>query len=148
MRAVGRIFADIVGFLVAILAAAAVIVAAKAGIEPAQAETAGWFWAQFAIYGAMTAALIGAMSFVPFVILVIAAEWLGLRSFIWYAGAGGVMALAASQAVGGLAYGDTTLRLDATVLLAAGLVGGLAFWAVSGRFAGLAPERPPESGPA
>lgn len=145
MRAVGRIFADIVGFLVAIAAAALVIMVAKAGVEPGHAETAGWFWAQFALYGAMTAAVIGAMAFVPFFLLAVVCEWLGLRSFVWYAGAGGLMAVAASVLFGGLAYGDTTLRLDVTVLLAAGLVGGLAYWAVSGRFAGLVDERPTDA---
>ncbi|WP_181701137.1 hypothetical protein [Chthonobacter albigriseus] len=137
MRAVGRIFADILGYIAAVIAAALLVVAAKAGIEPEHTETAGWFWAQFVVYGGLTAALIGAMSFVPFVVLVIVAEWLGLRSFVWYAGAGGLMALAASMTVGGLSAGDTTLHMDATVLIAAGLVGGLVFWALSGRFAGL-----------
>lgn len=141
MRAVGRIFADIVGFIVAVLTAAAVIVGAKAGFQPEQAETAGWFWAQFALYGSMTAAFVGAMAFMPFVVLVLVSEWLGLRSFVWYAGFGGAMALAASLTVGGLAFGETRLTVDETVLLAAGLAGGLAFWAVSGRFAGLVDPR-------
>ncbi|WP_181704506.1 hypothetical protein [Chthonobacter rhizosphaerae] len=143
MRAVGRVFATMIGFLAAIATAAAFFVAVKVGVEPASAETAGWFWGQFALYGGLTAAVVGSMAFVPAVILALVTEVLGIRSVIVHAGAWGLMGLAAATAFGGLQAGDTTLEADGSILMATGFVAGLVYWVVAGRNAGLMPAEPP-----
>lgn len=137
MRAVGRIFATLLGFMAAVTVAAGFFMAAKVGIEPTTAETAGWFWGQFFVYGGLTAAVVGSLAFVPFVVYALLTEMLGLRSVVIHAGAWGLFAFACSLAFDGFQRGDTTLHADRAVMLATGFVAGLAYWLVAGRGAGL-----------
>ncbi|ODN70298.1 hypothetical protein [Methylobrevis pamukkalensis] len=51
------------------------------------------------------------------------------------------MGLAASQGVVLVTGAEQTTRIDATILAATGLVGGLAYWLVAGRLAGISRPR-------
>ncbi|HUG61952.1 MAG TPA: hypothetical protein VMP03_08905, partial [Methylomirabilota bacterium] len=60
-----------------------------------------------------------------------------------HVGAGGLLGLAATLTLGRmqerLAGNDLTVGADATLLIAAGFVGGFAYWLIAGRMAGLKP---------
>ncbi len=78
-------------------------------------------------------------TFVPFVVLVLLAEALRLRSALVYLFAGGAIAAYAMLAnvVSAIDLGDRRML----VAVAAGIVGGFAYWAVAGRMAGDFRER-------
>lgn len=145
MRAVGRIFATLIGYAAAVIAAAFFLLAARVGLTPEATETAGWFWAQFAIYGSFAANLIGASTVIPAVVLIVVAEIFRIRSFVAYAAVGGAFGLAAALGVGSAggvpAPGDLALAPNASLLVATGFIGGIVYWALAGRMAGLTPRR-------
>ena len=77
----------------------------------------------------------GAIAFLPWLVAVVVAEGFGLRSaFYWLAvgGAVGGAAFALIQSDADLAVVDP----GTTVALAAGFVGGFAYWLVAGRLSG------------
>jgi len=92
------------------------------------------------------ALIIANLSFGAFLLVAVAAELLGWRSWIAHALAGAPVALYAgwrmAEAVDAPdAAADAGLML---LTLAAGLVGGIAYWAIAGRNAGRWRDRPTE----
>jgi hypothetical protein len=90
----------------------------------------------------------GAAAFVPALVAIILGEVLAWRSVLYWLAVGGGIGLVAGQ------FFDRYRDLDLTdrrtvVLLAAGFVGGFAYWLVAGRLAGardpFPPARPGES---
>ncbi len=147
MRAVGRLFAAGVGFLLALVAAAAFLLAAKVGLEPMTPEESALFWAQFLVYGGVTASLLGSLAFLPWTLLVLVTEIFSIRSFVVHVGAGGVLGLMGTVRLDRmqerLAENDAAFAADATLVVAAGFVAGFVYWLVAGRMAGLKPLGPP-----
>lgn len=142
MRAIGRLFAVSIGYILAVIAAGIFLLAARVGIEPQNTETAGLFWGQFVIYGGVAASFIGAAAFVPWVVFAFVSEIFSLRSFVIHVGAGGLIGLAAAIKSAGwvitTAEGTTQLGTpESTMMVAAGFVGGFVYWLVAGRMAGL-----------
>ncbi len=93
---------------------------------------------------------VGALAVVPAVIIIVLAELFRWRSVFFYLAVGGALGLLASQ-LNGMLW-DTPN--DQRLLVAAGFVGGLAYWLVAGRLAGLrraskppAPVSPPPTSP-
>jgi hypothetical protein len=149
MRAVGRIFATIIGFIAAVVAVAAFLLAAEVGVTPRDPAAAGVFWGQFAIYGAIAAAFVGAAVFVPWVVVALVTEIFAIRSVVVHVGGGGAIGVGAallSGRIGGTASAATIggLPHDLTLFTAAGFVGGFVYWLIAGRLAGIAP---PARGP-
>ncbi len=143
MLVIGRFFAAMLGFIAAVLAAATFLLAVEVGTTPADPAAADWFWALFTMSSLVTATAIGAFVAAPAALVILVAEIFALRSFVLYAAVGGLLGLAAASGVVFVSGMEQTVRIDATVLAAAGIVGGLVYWFVAGRTAGFASPRPP-----
>lgn len=84
-------------------------------------------------------------AFVPAIVVMLLAELLGKRDWLFYALAGGFVALvfigfAYQSGEGGLAYRDPLWPVS---IIGSGLIGGIAYWFITGRFAGaLRPTSP------
>lgn len=143
MRAIGRLFAAGIGFILAVVAAAVFLLAAKVGLEPRSEGGDFMFWSHFTVYGGVAASMLGAAAFLPWVVLVLVTEIFSIRSFIVHVGAGGLIGLAGTIRLDRmqerLAASDLTFAADATLLVAAGFIGGFVYWLVAGRTAGLRP---------
>lgn len=137
MRAVGRIFAALIGFILAIIAAAVFMLSASVGLGPADPADSVWFWSHFGIGAAMTASYIGATALAPWAVVILVTEVFRLRSALVYLVVGGLLGLLPSF---GLA--STIRPLDGdphgiAILVATGIVGGFVYWLVAGRMAGV-----------
>ncbi|AMS39859.1 hypothetical protein [Aminobacter aminovorans] len=87
--------------------------------------------------------------FVPAVVVMLLAELLGKRDWLFYALAGGFVALvfigvAYQSGDGGFAYRDPLWPVS---IIGSGLVGGIAYWFVTGRFAGALRNTPTSPAP-
>lgn len=85
-----------------------------------------------------TALFVAYFAFVPAVVVMLLAELLGKRDWLFYALAGGFVALvfigfAYQSGEGGFAYRDPLLPMS---IIGSGLIGGIAYWFITGRFAG------------
>jgi hypothetical protein len=138
LRAVGRLFAAIVGFVLSLVAAAGFLFVVWAGIETPPPGEEAWRIAQLTIWVGAAAATLGAMAFVPAVVLIVVTEIFALRSIVLHVGAGGLMGLAAVVLSPGAA-GPAALDRGSLLMVAAGFVGGFVYWLVAGRMAGLEP---------
>jgi hypothetical protein len=148
MRAIGRLFAASIGFILAVVAAALFLLAAAVGVEPSDPADAAWFWGQFAVYGAITASYVGAAVFIPWAVAAMITEIFSIRSVFVHVGGGGILGMGTSLL--SRSPGTGPPAQDLTLLLAAGFVGGLVYWLVAGRMAGtgpvsgaIPPPRPP-----
>ncbi|WP_269931860.1 hypothetical protein [Aminobacter sp. HY435] len=143
----GKFAHMVLGYLAASLAASAflnVIFLGAAGlmaadIPPEVATGSMVFTIPF------TALFVAYFAFVPAVIVMLLAELLGKRDWLFYALAGGFVALvfigfAYQGGDQGFAYRDPLLPVS---IIGSGLIGGIAYWFVTGRFAGtLRPTSP------
>ncbi len=134
-----------IGFIAAVLAAAFTILAGWYGHEPGVLTDVAATGYVIGV-GVFVTLRVGALAFVPTVIVVALAEVFGWRSIFLYLAVGGALGFGASQlpVLGWQANGDALL------LPAAGFVGGFAYWLIAGRLAGFqrAGEPPPASPPA
>lgn len=148
MRAVGRVMVTLVGFLAAVIAAAAFMMLARLGRAPLDPDVAVFFWGHFAVGLGVAASMLGAAALVPAFIAILASEILALRSIVFYLAAGAALALAAVFGLSPMIAPMAGASGRATLMLAAGVIGGAVYWAVAGRTAGLTPpNRPPPPGP-
>lgn len=96
-----------------------------------------------------TALVVAYFAFVPTVVAMVLAELLGKRHWLFYALAGGFVGLV----LDGFAYqgGDPDFAyMDPLVpvsIIGAGVVGGIAYWFVTGRFAGTLRSDPTSPAP-
>lgn len=141
MRAVGRVLIAIAGFVLAVFAATGFLYAARFGLPAAAGGPIGTV--ELLINGGLAASWIGAAAFLPAVLVVLVTEIGRIRSPIAHLLAGGLIGGAGAMGYGGLAPADERAAL---LLLAAGFVGGFAYWLVAGRTAGLVGYEPAESG--
>ena len=152
MRAIGRIFAALFGFILAIAAAAVFMLAASVGYAPANPEDSVWFWGNFGVGAAFTASYLGAMALAPWAVVILVTEIFRLRTALVYLLAGGFLgALPALGLAPMMRPMDGDPRRIA-ILIAAGFVGGFVYWLVAGRMAGvdrvfLAGRRQPKDEP-
>ena len=141
MSLLGRIiviaFALIVAAMVAGITLAIGIVAPDwAGIDSDPVERVSFFIVSF-----FATSFVGAVAFLPALVVIVFAEIARMRSFLYY-GVGGALVGLASY------FGsDISVRLENTtdvppvghslqLAAAAGIVGGLAYWLIAGRNAG------------
>jgi hypothetical protein len=141
MSLLGRIivifFALIVAIMIAGIALVIGIIAPDwAGIDSDPFERVMFFVASF-----FASSLVGAVAFMPALIVIVIAEAARMRSFIYYGVGGALVGLASYFGT------DMTVRLENTtdvapvnnalqLAAAAGIVGGLAYWLIAGRNAG------------
>ena len=133
------------GFIAAVLAAALTILAGWFGHQTGDIFT-DFEATGFVIgTGVLVVLQIGALAVIPAVVVIVLAEVFTWRSVFFYIAIGGGLGLLASQFNGMLQETN-----DSPILLpAAGFVGGLAYWLIAGRLAGVAPRPPaaPTSAP-
>ena len=140
MALIARIFIVLFGFLCACVAAAGVVTLAlelplwnELTARPASQQGA-------AVFVALTAVFFSIYAMLPAMLIIALAEGFRLRSVLFYALAGAVLAL-------GLSYG-WDLRLlhgleddlggrGAEIMAAVGIVGGFVYWVLAGRNAGV-----------
>lgn len=136
----GKFAHMVLGFAAASLAAAAFLNVVFLGAT----RLATWDMPPEVLSGSMifsipfTALVVAYFAFVPAVVVMVLTELLGKRDWLFYALAGGFVGLV----LDGLAYqgGDPNFAymnpLVPVSILGAGVVGGIAYWFVTGRFAG------------
>ncbi|MGS1094491.1 hypothetical protein ACVCNR_07905 [Aquamicrobium terrae] len=140
------------GYAAACLAASAFIHVLFLGWSGlAEEETLPAFTTGMMVSVPLLALFVAHLNFWPAVVAIAVAEFLGKRDWLFYALAGGFVALAFAGlfhrgAESGAGFGDTAVLL---AMIGAGVVGGLAYWLTAGQWArkwrGGAGELPPTS---
>lgn len=140
MRVIGRLFAIVLGFFAASFAAGTMVTLAI--LFPA--------WSDFVI-GAYEDGLFGVaftfgMVFVsgfallPALILILIAEIVPIRSVVYYALGGAIIALVILVSLGGFDVSALRVngfaRRESEIMIGAGIVAGLVYWLIAGRGAG------------
>jgi hypothetical protein len=142
MRLIGRLFVIFFGFLIACMAAGMTIafglLAGQWQLLETDPVAQGAFW----ITSAVGTSVAGFASFMPLVLVAILAEAFRLRSAIFYALAGVGIALFAYYSWGFVNPYEESIDAPGPIVrgielvIAAGVVFGLTYWAVAGRKAG------------
>lgn len=84
-------------------------------------------------------------AFIPAIVAIVVSEWLGRKDWLVYAVLGGAVAVGFI----GMASGDAYFDIDFTAtpivlgLVGSGIVGGIAYWLIAGRSAGIWRSLPP-----
>ena len=149
LRILGQLFLILIGYAAATLAASAFIHAIFIGSAGFDGEEARWIAAgSFYVSVPVVALFVGYFAFLPAVVAIGIAEALGARDWLFHAIAGGLVGGSVVALFwytsGSIALPPSTLGPDPMLrspmvllsLLAAGMVGGIAYWAVAGRLAG------------
>jgi len=136
---IGRLFTILGGYIAAALAASAalhVLLLPTLGFTP---DEVGFILTGGAIVSIpFVAILVAWFAFLPFLLVVLVAEFLGGRSWLYYALAGALTGIVVDGVVWQGAEPAATLATEPrfiAVLVAAGIVGGSAYWLVAGRAA-------------
>jgi hypothetical protein len=139
MAVVVRILMMFLAYVLACVAASAIVTLgtlsphwddlAASGLPPAA------LWAVVAV----GAPIIGAIAFLPALLVLVIAEGFALRSVVLYAALGGALAFALSYGVGLVGDGgepEMYFAREREILAASGIAGGLVYWLFAGRSAG------------
>lgn len=146
MSLFGRVIVIIFGFFIATIVAGVtlaigIVLPEWVSMESDPVERVIFFFAAF-----FATSFVGAVSILPAALLIVISEAARMRSFIYYAVAGALVALASYFGV------DMSVQLENTtdvppvanalqLAAAAGILGGLAYWLIAGRNAGRWRER-------
>ncbi|WP_319774714.1 hypothetical protein [Breoghania sp.] len=166
LHLLGRLFAILFGYCLAIVAASLFLTFYVPGWAPVEWISQHWAMGpDFFVYGyrtspdmaetidrvarvtmgLMSASAVGAMAFVPAGLCIVASEALRLRSAIFHVLAGGGISLALLAVTFMPASGPARLPDDWNLFLAAGFIGGVVYWLIAGRGAGIVgPSVPPD----
>ena len=146
MAVLARIVMAFLGYLLACIAAALVLtlgslapnwneVMAPLGPQAGDAESI----ALWSVTG-LAAIIIFSVGFLPSLLVIALAEGLGLRSAVVYGIVGALLALAMAYGLdfaGYIASSEGDLARNREVFAAAGIAGGLVYWLIAGRRAGM-----------
>jgi hypothetical protein len=131
---IGRLLIVLVGYLAGCLAASAFLNMLLVGGLDMNAEQMRWtLTGSVFVSVPILAVFIAYYGFVPAMAWMLLAEFTDKRDWLFHALGGGVAALAAVLMFSTPASAGLRLQI---ALVASGLVGGLAYWAISGRMAG------------
>lgn len=148
MAVVVRIVVILVGFLLASLAAAAVVIAAVLNPDWSGLRL-GLDQDTLPIVAAFGFIFISGFALLPAMVVALVTEAFGLRSILVYAVGGAAIGAACYLSL--VPFDPETMRFvgvirrELEVMVGAGVVGGLVYWLVAGRNAGLW-RRPPPAG--
>lgn len=137
MQIVLQFFLALFGFWLASLAAAAVLVFGAAAPELPPPDTLGIL----TIFILTVSAFVASFAFVPAIVVIIIAETFGLRSILFHAVAGALIALFCGYTLGFIEPMprfdfDMPLSTNLELMAAAGIAGGFVYWLVAGRTSG------------
>ena len=146
MSVLARIVMAFLGYMLACIAAALVLtlgslapnwneVTAPLGPQAGDAESI----ALWSVTG-LAAIIIFSVGFLPSLLVIALAEGLGLRSAVVYGIVGALLALAMAYGLdfaGYIASSEGDLAGNREVFAAAGIAGGLVYWLIAGRRAGM-----------
>ncbi|WP_237153249.1 hypothetical protein [Oryzibacter oryziterrae] len=147
MRAIGRVFACLIGFMLAIVAAGLFLLIARSEGAPTDPADAFVYWGHFVLSAGLTISMLGFTALIPSAIAMVVSETFGLRSLLFYLAVAGAMGAAAVFGMSSLMREATHDPQRATMMLAASFVGGFVYWLIAGRMAGLTPRAAPAAGP-
>jgi phosphotransferase system glucose/maltose/N-acetylglucosamine-specific IIC component len=141
MSLFGRIIVIFFALMVAIVAAGIALAIGIVAPDWAGADSDPFERVSFFIVSFFATSFVGAVAFLPAMVVIVIAEAARLRNFLYY-GVGGALVALASY------YGsDISVRLENTtdvtpvgnalqLAAAAGIIGGLVYWLIAGRNAG------------
>jgi hypothetical protein len=133
------------GYVVAIFSAVALLAAVEwvRAYPPVAGDAGLMTMTAVAVFtdALFMAALIGYTAITPTLVAVALAEIFSLRSLFFFLGAGLAIAGALTRLLGPDDY--PALPTDPAIVAAAGLIGGLGYWLVCGRWSGLRRHREP-----
>jgi hypothetical protein len=122
------------GYLAACVAAGFMMAFGLFGYEP-DPESQFFFTASVVVWTFWA----GAVAFVPAILAIVLAEVFGWRSILYWLAVGGGIALVTERVADRYQSLDFADRRT-VVILAAGFVGGFAYWLIAGRLAGTGQE--------
>lgn len=152
---------SVIGYMLAIGAASALLVQQWYGSGPEGVSGVDWITWTFAVLTLVP--FVGAIAFLPSIVVVLVSEMFRLRHILFFVAAGGAIALLAGSvpvstlevwsgfdgATGAGTAGYTLADAAPFRFLTAGLAGGLLYWLIAGRAAGIWRDRlAPPAGPA
>ena len=140
MRIIGRILGMIVAYWLACIAASLVLTIGA--LTPVWDDLKSFDRQSVVLWSVVGvgAAIIGAVAMLPALLVIALAEGLALRSILVYAVLGGALALALTYGLDFAGYietPDSHLARGHEVLAASGIAGGLVYWLIAGRRAGI-----------
>jgi hypothetical protein len=138
MRALWRIILMIPAAFIAAAFAASIVIVVSAGIDPAPGEPLSEYVGKLFIVSAIASLFVGAVAFIPALIVVVLAEAFRWRSLTLHLLVGAGVGFAALLADIG---GPSDAQTDLVVGGGAGAVGGLVYWLIAGRRAGIGEGR-------
>jgi hypothetical protein len=139
MAIIVRFMAVLFAYILACIAASFVLTIGTLTPHWADVEALGLPSAAMWVVVAVGAAVIGAIAFLPALLVITLAEGFAWRSIILYGAAGGVLALALFYGMSFAGYigePDSFVAREREILAAAGIAGGLVYWLFAGRRAG------------
>ncbi len=151
MHLIGRLFAIVFGFLAASLVAGGIVVFAVLFPELSALDTGAIDPNAINVLLGFGFIFVSGFALLPALVVVAVTESFAIRSVLAYAIGGGIVGLACY--LGLVPFDTSTMRFDGIVrrhlevMTGAGIVGGLIYWMIAGRRAGLwrTPRRAPES---
>lgn len=139
MTGVGRLFAILFGYIVAVLAAGVFLATLFVSIIPFDRSPPLDLYAGGVFFGLFfSAPLVGSVAFVPAACVILVTEVFRLRDWLYHAAGGGLVGVLAAAWLSA-APERGPVPPDAGFLMAlagAGMVGGIAYWLIAGRNAG------------
>ncbi len=136
----GRFFVIIIGYAIACVAASVFLnVLLFGAINLRPEETLPVVVGSMLISGPLVALFVAYFAFLPAVPAILIGEILGKRDWLFYAIAGAIIGAVVIGIMSGMAETGQDYVSDpglALALIASGMVGGIAYWLVTGRTAG------------
>jgi hypothetical protein len=142
MSVVARILVIFFSYVLACLAGAALVTFGILALDWNSLSQAGLLSAAVIIIVIVAATVMGVVGALPTALIVVIAEAFAWRSALFYAAAGGALALALSYGFGlpggidDIVQPTVYLAQERQLLAASGIAGGLVYWLFAGRRAG------------
>ncbi|MDI6028271.1 hypothetical protein QBK99_18940 [Corticibacterium sp. UT-5YL-CI-8] len=138
--AIGKLFHMLMGYVVATLAASAFLNLLFLGLAGFTAEEAGWVASSGSMIFSIpfVALFVSYFAFIPGLVVMLLAEMTGKRDWLFHALGGALVGVAVVGYFYQVGEPSNELLISGApiAVIGSGIVGGLAYWFVTGRFAG------------
>jgi hypothetical protein len=142
MSVVARILMIVFSYVLACIAGAALVTFGLLALDWDNLSQAGLLSVAIVVIIIVAATIMGVVGALPTALIVVIAEAFAWRSVLFYAAAGGALALALSYGFGlpsgidDIVQPGVYLAQERQLLAASGIAGGLVYWLFAGRRAG------------